>query len=248
MTSAAAALLGVEDHTIVLTRGRPLISKPSQRVRLVWNATVDHKLKRLAQETLAIDLPEESLEIFPEVIRQQVPSVLERAFDGVASIEWVEDDGDDVHSIHFLEFNGSIFGRSPADCGNRVAKQRSEIWVGTYREVMVDGIDIPSGPLSWRPMDPDDDLSQRIDDVSEALGRTAAHELSHSLGLVGSSGTCSWMRGCDDGHNCDQFDLDFDAADRFDRGRYIMDPGEKTTNHARLAEPNPNGRAAIRPP
>ena len=57
------------------------------------------------------------------------------------------------------------------------------------------------------------------------------------------------MRGCDGGHSCDQFDIDFAMADRFDRGKYISSyPGGKTDNWARPAEPVPTAQSAIRTP
>lgn len=240
-----------ETHQVLVNRCRPLVARPSQKVRLLWNAAVDEELREVARRTIVPTPTAANLDAFVEAVRSQTGDAFERAFSGVADVVVIENTagvttvpaaGADVHTVHFLEFEGDIFGQSPYDCGNAVAQERSEVWVGTYRSAIVDGFS------QWAPMTRDDDLTTRIDDLAEALGRTAAHEAGHSFGLVGSSGMCAWMRGCDGGHSCDQFDIDFPLADRFNRGKYIMDPGGKTDNWARLAEPVPTGRSASRTP
>jgi len=43
----------------------------------------------------------------------------------------------------------------------------------------------------WGPMQKSDPVAVRIEDVGQALGRTSAHELGHSLGLVAVLETAS---------------------------------------------------------
>jgi len=228
---------------ILLTLGRGIGQQPPQRFRLAWEEGVDDELRAIARGTL--DHPTNAnVEAFVVGVRQLVPLVVLRAFEGFAVTE-ADSDGPDVHTISLLPNRGSIFGQSPEDCGSRTPRQTTEVWVGTYREEMVQSFD------AWRPMQKTDSLPTRIEDVAEALGRTSAHEMGHSLGLVGSSlgAPCGWMRGCDGGHNCSALGEQFPAiSNRFDFGRYIMDPGQRTSNHARIAEPLDGARASVRTP
>jgi hypothetical protein len=57
------------------------------------------------------------------------------------------------------------------------------------------------------------------------------------------------MRGCDQGHNCSALSEQFPSiSSRFAFGQFIMDPGGKTSNHARIAEPFSQSRATVRTP
>lgn len=148
--------------------------------------------------------------------------------------------------------SATCFGQSPFDCGNRQPREVSEVWVGTYRRSMI--LNFDDRLAGWQPMDRSDSILTRIEDVAQALGRSAAHEVGHSLGLVGClpDEGCAWMGGCDDFHNCEEFQDRFSKEvphlRRFSSGQFIMDPGAKTTNWARLGEPLMKRRSQERSP
>jgi hypothetical protein len=237
---------------ILATKGKDISKRPRQKVRFVWGAGVDAELDQIAAKTLNAALTPQQQAAFRLGVRTQTVVAFVRAYSDI-DVEIVESDKDqpDVHTVQMMPNSGEIFGQSLYDCGNVDPHQNSEIWVGTYRSEMVDSFN--SGTVTssgWGPMAKTDSWQVRMVDVGEALGRTSAHETGHSLGLVGSiSGQpCDWMRGCDGGHNCDQVDFDYPLARRFNNGWFVMDPGGKTKNNARLAEPSPTGRAVIRTP
>ncbi len=239
----------------VVTRGGGIGLRPLQKLRFHWSGGIDEELRRIAKGTLEPDPSPAQQTAFITGVKSRTVTVFRRAYQAVVDLEIVSAEANDVHTVLLLANSGNIFGQSFFDCGNLDPHQTSEVWVGTYADSMIESFEtgqtLPSGAVRsrvWAPMQSDDPLQTRIDDISEALGRTSAHEVGHSLGLVGSGTSCGWMRGCDGGHNCDQFDVDFPGTDRFDRGQYIMDPGGKTDNWVRLAEPSPGGRAPARDP
>jgi hypothetical protein len=241
--SEVRARQGTASASILLTLGTGLQSRPPQRFRLVWEAGVDDELRAIARGTLQ-NPTASTVEAFVVGVRQLTPSVVVRAYNGINVTE-TANDGPDVHTIQLRPSQGTIFGQSPFDCGNLAQQQTSEVWVGTYRSELVGSF------TSWQPMEKTDSLQTRIEDIAEALGRTAAHEMGHSLGLVGSGlgQGCGYMRGCDGGHNCSNLEEQFPGiSNRFRFGQYIMDPGEKTSNNARIAEPLRGSRALVRAP
>ncbi len=228
---------------VSLTKGASISARPRQKVRFVWNAGVDEVIKQTASGTLDATLTPAQLTTFAAAVRARAVAGFLRAY-GNVDIELTETAGPDVHTISLLTNSGSIFGQSPFDFGNVVAGQTSQVWVGTYRDDMVERF------VEWGPMKKNDPLGTRIIDVGESLARTSAHEFGHSLGMVGSGlpAEGGWMLGCDGGHSCDQVDDGFPPANRFDQGFHIMDPGGKTLNNARLAEAAPNQRTTPRKP
>ncbi len=246
-TSVWSAAIKNEKHEIVVVKGKKIQNQAVQKIRFMWGNGVDEKLQELATSTLEVALGADELEAFVTGVKAKAAAVFLRAYSGF-NVTLVNNDGPTVHTVFFLDFTGDIFGRSPYDCGSLVNRQESQVWVGTYTEVISSFFADPI--LGWQPMDKNDSLHQRIIDIGEALGRTAAHEVGHSVGLVGSIvGTpCGWMRGCAGGHNCDEMDNRQPLINRFDGGFFIMDPGEKTANNARIAEALRTERSLVRKP
>jgi hypothetical protein len=236
---------------ILLTKGKGLVNRGEQKVWFDWTPEANKQIINIAKGTIEPLLNKAEEKAFLDTVQTQTVMAFSRAYADF-NVEVVGANGPAVHTVRMLGNAGDIFGQSVYDCGNQVPKQTSEIWVGTYRATMVDDLNRKGGPIEWEPMKKTDSWQLRAADIGEALGRTSAHETGHSLGLVGDGGpgvACGWMRGCDGGHNCDEVNNEFPGlAQRFDLGWYIMDPGGKTLNNARLAEPSPNGRSATRRP
>jgi hypothetical protein len=239
--------VGTADKTasVLVVRGSDNVARrPQQKVRFLWNEGVDEEIKKIAKLSLSAQLTDSELANFADAVKSRTVELFLGRYKGVADIAIVGAGDDDVHTISMMDVDDALFGQSPFDCGNLVARQTSEVHVGTYRRQMTANFD------EWGPMQRSDPAAVRIEDVAQALGRTSAHEFGHSLGLVGGSGdrVCKWMDGCDGGHNCDALDARNPLADRFKDGWHIMDPGGKTENNARLAEPSPTRRSTPRRP
>ena len=242
-TVLTASLSNATHHILITRAGNALSHRPQQKVRIRWNNGVDSELKLIATGTLDTHASAIELQQFVDHVKQRTPEVFASHYEGVADVKLVTAAGPDVHTIDMLSPSNGLFGQSPFDCGSLVPNQTTQVFVGTYRDAMVNDF------VEWGPMSRSDALSVHIEDVAQALGRTAAHETGHSLGLVGEAGDpCSWMNGCDGGHDCDQFDAQHPDAIRFDSGWFIMDPGPKTVNRARIAEPDANHRTDPRSP
>lgn len=239
-----AKVSNASNRVLVVRAGAALGPRPQQLTRFRWNAGVDDELRLIASGTLSSHFNDTQLQDFIDTIKRRVPEILVERYSGVANVKLVGDEGPETHTIEMLSASNTLFGDSPPDCGSQIAGQTTRVFVGTYRDSMVTDFDL------WGPMKKSDSLELRAEDVSHALGRTAVHELAHSLGLVGGGAAdpCSWLDGCDLGHNCERFDDVHPEADRFDSGRYIMDPGPKTLNRTRLAELNSNARTSRRIP
>lgn len=245
-TQIIEATLGSSSHDIVMTRiATPLIARPQQKLFIRWNAGVDDEIKKVAAGTLT-PMPASAAQTqFASDVKTRVRDLIVERFHGVANVKMVNPLVADAHVIDMLPIADNLFGQSPYDCGNAVSGERSEIHVGTYRALMINDL-TNQDRTGWGPMAKTDSIATRVEDLSQAIARTAVHETTHSLGLVGES-NCAWMQGCDGGHNCDAFDHSL-VSKRFDDGWFIMDPGGKTLNNARIAEPSTSGRAAMRQP
>jgi hypothetical protein len=234
------ATVGSSSHTIVVTKGSGLTARPRQKVRFSWDADVDAEFLKMAAATLDAPLTADQQTAFVEGVRSQVLLAFVRAYAGIG-VDVVDGAGPGVSTVHLVSSSGDIFGQSPYDFDNQDSTQTSEIWVGTFSTSMAND--------DWQPMKKSDSWQLRIIDVGEAIGRTCAHEFGHSLGLVGSNPVADggWMRGCDDGHNCDQMNSEFPATKRFASGQFIMDPGGKSLPNARIGEASPTGRGTRQP-
>jgi len=231
------AQAGTATARSLAVRSSPLSSQGVQRVFFLWDPAVDEELRKIARGTLTPTPTDTQLDTFVTRVRARTQQIYAERYQPFG-VQLVTTSGLGVHTVRLRAISNSSFGHSPGDCGSDTPEQISIVHVGTYRRGMVNQF---SG---WRPMLRTDNLETRIEDVSQALGRTSTHETGHSLGLT----VCSWMRGCNGGHNCQSYDVNQPLANRFDHGRHIMDPGPKTFNRFRIAEPNEDSRAATRRP
>jgi len=242
-------LAGATDQILVTRAGDAIGRQPPQKVRLQWvNGTdekqqVDRQIRLVAERTLDPPPAEPQLSAFVDDVKGRVRQLFVERFQGVANLVVVDQDGPDVHTVNFLATDDGLFGQSPFDCGSVSRNEATEVHVGTYRRSM-------SNLGQWKPMQRGDLPSVRAEDLARCLARTAAHEVGHSLGLVGDPAVpawkCLWMRGCEEGHNCFSITDTFDIADRFDDGWYLMDSGPRTTNRARLGEEFESRRSLVR--
>ena len=129
-----------------------------------------------------------------------------------------------------------MFGESIGDYNNTNKKQTSHVYMDAIHCKIVNQlVDDTAAELT-------DTLAQRVKDVSTYIGRTAAHECAHSLGLTNET----HLHGCDGNHNCDEYD-EANPVDRFNNGHYIMDPGGKSELYARIGNASATSRAWKRP-
>jgi hypothetical protein len=243
------ASIGETAVAALAVRGEGVKARPPQAVRFLWNSGAEAELKEIARKTLTEQLTDAQLDDFAAKVKVRVVEVFKNAYAGAADIRVVAAPVKNMHTISMLVLSpdgSNLFGRSPGDCGNKDLTQVSRVFVGQYRKSMTEKFH------KWGPMKKDDPPEVRIEDLGQALGRTSAHELGHSLGLVrhATDSGCKWMDGCSKHHNCAAFDLSHLAANanRFNDGWHIMDPGGDTLNNARLGEPFPDKRAAVRTP
>lgn len=227
---------GGVSRALALTLAKPLSPRPQQKVRLVWDVEADEQLRLIAQETLTTPPQPAELDQFVVEAKDGARRALLRAYTGAANLALVEQDGDDVYTIEMVSADLGMFGETPPplDCGNRVLRGDSSVSLGFFRRQMRDHLN-----PDWAPMSRSDSLPVRAVDVAEALGRTAAHELGHGMGLVAerSSFSCGWMNGCDGSHTCKALQDSNPSVHRFQFGFSIMDPGIFSANNFRIAEP-----------
>jgi hypothetical protein len=237
------------DRILVTIAPQIFAPRKRQNVRIAWTPGAERQLADIADKTLATlsrDPKARQMQIEAFVIgaKHRVTAILVGVYKGLAIDFDSVPPGAEQHKIIMLESSSSmIFGQSQYDCENAKYADESEVWVGSIRKSMVNQF------VKWSPMSRDDALPTRIDDVAHVIARTAAHELGHSLGLVGSDGACSWMGGCEGNHNCESFDAKYSGlAKRFGGGRFIMDSGEQTPHGLRLGEPLSRVRSVAREP
>ena len=250
--SRAKVVIGDKTQEILVTLGADGIAPRSpQLVYFNWTSGAEEQLKALASQSLAPSPGVGDLAGFVGKVKQRVPQIFSAIYEKVANVRVVSANGPNVHEIQMMPADDSLLGLTLQDCGNAKPKQTSEIHVGTLRNHM-SGRNDPNGFIvGWGPMKRSDSLDTRVEDVSQALGRTAAHEMGHALGLVGQKEgetTCVWMNGCGGDHNCEAFDhAHWGLANRYQFGWHVMDDGLNTLNNARLAERNARQRTARNP-
>jgi hypothetical protein len=173
-------------------------------------------------------------------VRAGIKDFVIKAYSGIDVVE-VAASGADVHEIQFHGENScGLYGQSPGDWKNQTKAQVSHIYVGTFKCVAVDDNKL----LTETPAKKTDSLQTRITDISTFIGRTAAHEFGHSLGLTSEGATK--LNGCEGSHNCEAYDA-ANPSDRFDSGHYMMDPGPKSLLYARIGQDSATVRDPKKP-
>lgn len=208
-----------------------LSSRGTQQVFLDWSdAGIDDKLKEIARHTLEPDPSAAQQTQFVADVKAGVASFFQQAYNGL-NVTLVGAAGTDVHTVKFHGDNDScgLYGSSPGDYKNQNKQQTSNIWIDAFRCTVVDDDRL----LTETPARTTDTLAVRVGDIATFIGRTAAHETAHSLGLTHETN----LHGCEGMHNCEGYD-DTNPADRFNSGHYIMDPGPKSELHARIGQAN----------
>lgn len=224
----------------ILERRTDLASAGTQQVFLDWSdAATSAKLKAIATGTLSAPLTAAQQDAFVADVKAKVASFFANAYSST-SITVVNAMAPGVHRVKFHGYDScALYGQSPGDFKNTVKGQTSDIYIGTFKCVMVDyGELIASTPAALT-----DSLSTRATDVATAIGRTAAHEVGHSLGLTADG---ALLHGCEGWHNCEAYD-DANPSDRFDTGHHIMDPGPKSPMYARIGQASASVRKNKRP-
>jgi hypothetical protein len=245
--NAVTASSGGEEQVVLVTFAADMmfIESRSQTVLLRWSDAATEELKKIAVGTRQATLTPQQQNTFANSVKDRTRAFIAEDFSRFA-VEIVETDEErtvDTHEISFVSQALPLtYGLSPHDCLNNLPQEKSKVYVGTFRDEMVNEF------AQWAPMRKSDSIDERIDDVAYALARTASHELGHSLGLVTNKSTssCGWMGGCQLHHSCES--EPHALAQRFAHGRYIMDRGDLAKGYARIAEAKPQERSLDRMP
>jgi hypothetical protein len=222
---AIEARYGTAIDRVLVTRGTNLVPKRRATVEFLWRVGVDKEIETIALKTVDKQPDQRQLKAFVAGVKTQTLIVFARAFVGV-NIEVVQ--GPAKNTTHTVELvrkvAPGVFGRS---YGTDL-----EILVGSFRLSMTGEF------AKWSPMEGKDGWEVRMIDLAEALGRTAAHEFAHSIGLVApaTDKKNGWMNGSSGYHNNSDASALNPLAIRFDNGFFIMDSGEETLNRARIGE------------
>ncbi len=218
----------------ILERKTDLSSVGEQKVFFDWSgAGINDKIKAMATHTLNGPLSAADLNTFVTGVKDKVATFFKGAYDG-QSVTLVNAAGSGVHTVKFIGKDScNLYGQSPVDYKNTDKTQASEIYIGTFWCVVVDKDDL----LNETPAQKTDTLQTRIGDIGTYIGRTVAHEVGHSLGLVAQGD--SKLHGDVGWHNNQAYD-DANPSDRADSGRYIMDPGESSVLYARIGQCDPD--------
>lgn len=216
-----------------------LSDRGTQKVFLDWSASgIDADLKDIAKHTLEPDPSAAQLDQFVTDVKAGVSSFFTSAYSGL-NVTLVTAAGTDVHTVKFRDDQScGLYGESPGDYGNATKQQTSKVYIHAFRCTVVDDDRL----LTETPAKTSDTLAQRVKDIATFIGRTAAHETGHSLGLTSETK----LHGCEGMHNCEGYDS-ANPADRFDSGHYIMDPGPKSELHYRIGQANTTTRQSKRP-
>jgi hypothetical protein len=214
-------------------KGDPAIRGEKQDVCFTWTPGAGRLLVEIARGTGVRWGIEGSHDHFIRAVQLETERVFKRSYRGLG-LTVVPGPGMNVHEIEMSPgLLPGEFGRTVYDYGNRRKGQPSAVWIGSIAHAIL------SDFKAWGPMESGDSWQDRAVDLGQILGRSAAHEVAHGLGLVGpphSPG--AWMGGDSAGHN----------HARFGDGLCIMDPWAAVRNCLRLAQPNPNERSWPRSP
>ncbi len=229
---------GVVDD-FILERKNDLTSRGTQPDFLDWSeAGIDAHLEEIATATLTGPLTAAQRAAFVADVKTGVRDFFASAYSGTA-VTLVNAPGTGVHTVKFHgDDTCGLFGNSPRDYKNANKTQTSNVYVGAFKCTMVPNL------IATTPAELTDTLATRVKDVATAIGRTAAHETGHSLGLT--EDVAGTLHGCEGMHNCEAYD-DANPSDRFNSGHHIMDPGGKSSLHARIGQANPNTRSTKTP-
>jgi hypothetical protein len=222
-----------------------------KKVRIVWEEAAEDELKQIAVATLKGPFMEPDLGTFVNIVKERVDTLFSEAY-AKFNITLTHDDDPATAVIAMMGFNGDFFGKvdPPYLCEEPSPPKDAQVHVGTFRVQLDAGEDSNGFINGWGPMAMTDSLELRAEDIAHALARTAAHELGHTIGLVGepTSSTCKWMSGCDGYHSCPNFRVEDVRPGRHANGWHIMDAGGvNTLNRARIGEELPNARSKRRP-
>ena len=169
-----------------------LVQQSEQKVFFKWDDGVDEILEEIAELTLRPNPPSQltksSLATFVEGVRRGTVAVFSRTFAGVANVLVISREEPDVHVVRMRAAqNGGKYGETVYDYGNRQRNGESMVYVKEFlaQIKMCTQMSDQTFQNYFSPMIFEDPLPVRIVDISEALGRTAAHEAAHGFGLVG---------------------------------------------------------------
>jgi hypothetical protein len=222
----------------MLERRTDLIASGLQNVFLDFNSTqFDNLMRQIAVATLEPDPSPAQLQAFPEAVRTSLREYFDLAYFG-NNVVRVPANGPNVHRINFDSVNimPNLFGNSPINFNNTNKTQTSNVFVTTFKTSVVDENQLIAGT----PAELSDTMAQRAGDIGVLIGRTAVHELGHSLGLVVEG--ANLLKGCEGSHNCLAFDDANPLANRFDVGHFVMDPGPRSLFFARAGFANQTDR------
>jgi len=223
----------------LLEQRNDLVARGRQDVFLDFaDPEFDGLMREIALATLEPDPAPERLDAFAALVREEIGRYLDLVYSGNDVVR-VDAMGPEVQRIHFdsTTLAPGLFGESPLDFLNERKDDVSTIYITTFKTTVVD----ENLLLIATPALESDSLEQRARDVATLIGRTAAHELGHSLGLVVA--TERGLKGCGGSHNCPAYDLRLPLANRFEDGHFIMDPGEQSALFARAGFANRIERA-----
>jgi hypothetical protein len=266
-------------------RRNDLTPRGRQEVVFNFQPIADTRLREIAAGTLSPQPSQAQLAQFVAAVKTETREFFTRLYQpfNVVLVDQPTPGGGGVVSVTFEDRAADLPGAfgstipSPAsdvfnlmqavpDFNNRNKTQIARVFVGNFKQVMVDQNQLLGATAALAT----DSLQQRAEQVSNALGRTAVHEVAHTLGLVsqgnlvtelavsqgidpglaqfiaallGIPNPLPELQGCRQAHNCPTVDANNPLADRFGDGFFIMDPGELVPLFARIGFAAPNSRA-----
>ncbi len=225
----------------IVERKNDLVNRGQQKVFLDWSAAgIDNQIKAMATHTLNGPLSAADLNNFVASVKAKVTSFFNSTY-SATQVTLVAAAGAETHTVKFFgEDRCDLYGESPGDYRNGNKTQQSNIYIGTFKCVVVDDDRL----LTSTPALKTDSVAQRVTDIGTFIARTVTHELGHSLGLTADGEAA--LHGCEGMHNCITYD-DTHPSNRFDDGHFIMDPGPRSQIWARIGVKSATDRTARAP-